>query len=189
MRFRSLIFVLLTLIVASTAAAAMAEGICGCLANEVRQRQCWPEPYLSADRAVATAPFAIQVANGWRKQNMLGEYHFQQGTGQLTEAGRLKVRWILQTGPKQHRLLYVHSAGTPEETDARIAAVEQLASRLAPGDVPPILSTTIADDGWPADQVDAIGRQFREKAILQLELPGYPHGSAESPSVVPSGGT
>jgi len=94
MRFRSLIFVLLTLIVASTAAAAMAEGICGCLANEVRQRQCWPEPYLSADRAVATAPFAIQVANGWRKQNMLGEDHFQQGNGQLTEAGRLLVRWI-----------------------------------------------------------------------------------------------
>lgn len=189
MRVRSLIFVVFTLTAASTAAVAMAEGICGCLADDVRRRQCWPEPFLSADRATATAPFAIQVANGWRKQNMLGEFHFEQGTGQLTEAGRLKIRWILQTGPKQHRLIYVHSAETFEETESRMAAVEQLASRIAPGDMPPILSTNIADQGWPADQVDSIGRQFREKAILQLELPGYPHGSAESPSIVPGSGT
>ena len=105
-------------------------------------------------------PFVIQVANGWRRQNMLGEFHFEPGTGQLTEAGRLKVRWILTAGPQQHRLIYVHTAEKNEETSARIAAVQQLAAQITPNDVPPVMPTSISDDGWPADQVDLIGRKY-----------------------------
>ena len=72
------------------------------------------------------------VANGWRRQNMLGEFHFEPATGQLTEAGRLKVRWILTACPEQHRLIYVHTAERDEETSARIAAVQQLAAQIRP---------------------------------------------------------
>jgi hypothetical protein len=131
------------------------------IAQDVKRRQCWPEPFLGPDRATIRAPFAIQVANGWRRQNMLGEFHFEPGTGQLTEAGQLKVRWILTAGPKQHRLIYVHTADKDEETSARIAAVQQLAGQVAPHDAPPVMPTSIADDGWPADQVDLIGRKFQ----------------------------
>jgi hypothetical protein len=71
------------------------------------------------------------------------------------------VRWILTACPKQHRLIYVHTADGDEETSARIAAVQQLASKISPNNMPPILSTSIPDDGWPADQVDLIGRKFQ----------------------------
>jgi hypothetical protein len=102
------------------------------------------------------------VSNGWRRQNMLGEFHFEPATGQLTEAGRLKVRWIVTEAPQQHRIVYVHTADSNEQTAARIAAVQLLVVRYAPpGEMPPVLPTSISDQGWPADQVDLIGRKFQ----------------------------
>jgi hypothetical protein len=176
-RFLSVVgFVLIALGSATQASADWCLGIFDSVARDVKRRQCWPDPFDCADRGTVRAPFVTMVANGWRRQNMLGEFHFEPETGQLTEAGRLKVRWILITGPQQHRLIYVHMADTNEETSARIAAVRQWATQIAPNDLPPVLPTSISDDGWPADQVDAIARKFRDSAYPQLELPGLPKG-------------
>ncbi len=154
-------FVLISLGSATQVSADMLCDFFGDVVRDVKRRQCWPEPFNRADRATVRAPFCIQVANGWRRQNMLGEFYFEPTTGQLTEAGRLKVRWILTVCPEQHRQIYVHTADREEETLARIAAVQQLAAKIAPTDVPPIMPTSIADDGRPADQVDLIGRKFQ----------------------------
>jgi hypothetical protein len=135
--------------------------VLGSVVRDIKRRNCWPQPFVGPDRATVRAPFCVMVSNGWRRQNMLGEFHFDPGTGQLTEAGRLKVRWILTAAGDQHRLIYVHTAGKEEETSARIAAVQQFAAQIAPNDVPPVMPTSISDDGWPADQVDLIGRKFQ----------------------------
>jgi hypothetical protein len=147
-----------------TATQVSADWFCGIfngIAREVKRRQCWPEPFVGPDRAAARAPYAVMVANGWQRQNMLGEYHFEAGTGQLTEAGKLKLRWILTAAPQQHRGVFVHRANTDEETMARMAAVYRLASQIAPNDLPSVQPTSISDDGWPADQVEMIGRKFQ----------------------------
>ncbi len=153
----------LVLIVLGLAERVVADPFCdvfNSVVQDTKRRNCWPEPFIGADRASVRAPFAIQVANGWRRQNMLGEFHFEPGSGQLNEAGRLKVRWILTTGPQQHRLIYVHVAEKNDETAARLAAVQQLAVQIAPNDVAPVMLTAIPDDDSPADRVDAIGRKF-----------------------------
>ena len=149
--------------------------------RDTKRRQCWPEPFIGADRATVRSPFMIQVANGWRRQNMLGEFHFEPGTGQLTEAGRLKVRWILTTGPQQHRFLYVHMAEKNDETAARIAAVLQLANQITPNDVPPVMPTAIADEGAPADKVEVIGRKY-QTSIPSPRLPTSAGGAGGSDS-------
>lgn len=153
-------FVLISLGCASQVSAEFCFGIFNSVAQDVKRRQCWPEPFISSDRAAARAPFATMVSNGWRRQNMLGENHFDASTGQLTEAGRLKVRWILTAGPQQHRVVYIHTAESEEETAARLAAVQQLVSQIAPNNLPPVLTTSIADDGSPATEVDAISRKY-----------------------------
>jgi hypothetical protein len=154
-------FVLIAFASATQVSADWFFGIFNSIARDVKRRQCWPDPFLGPDRATVRAPYATMVANGWQRQNMLGEYHFESGTGQLTEAGRLKVRWILTAGPQQHRIVYVHRADADEETSARMAAVFRLASQITPKDLPSVLPTSISDEGWRADQVDLIGRKFQ----------------------------
>ncbi len=154
----------LVVIILGSAAQIVADPCCDFfhgVVQDAARNNCWPEPFIHGDRAAVRAPFVIQVANGWRRQNMLGEFHFEPGSGQLNEAGRLKVRWILTTGPQQHRLIYVHVAERNEETAARMAAVQQCVVQIAPNDVPPVMPTTIADDDSPADRVDASGRKFQ----------------------------
>jgi hypothetical protein len=129
----------------------------------------------------------MMVANGWRRQNMLGEFHFEPGTGKLTEAGRLKVRWILTTGPEQHRLIYVHTADTTEETSARLAAVQQLASQIAPNNLPPIMPSSIADDGWSASEVDAIGRKYLGSTPTPRLSPSSTSGNSGGGGGAPGG--
>lgn len=175
------------LIALGSAAQVSAELVCDAVnsvARDIKRRQCWPEPFTGPDRATVRAPFCIMVASGWRRQNMLGEFHFEPGTGQLTEAGRLKVRWILTVCPQQHRLIYVHTAEKPDETSARIAAVQQLAGQIAPNAMPPIMPTSIADDGWPAEQVDLIGRKFQ----ASTPPPRLPAASSSSTSSSSGGG-
>jgi len=154
-------FVLIAVGSVSQASANWFCDFCDDVARDIKRRQCWPDPFVYPDRVATRMPFATMVNNGWRRQNMLGKFHFEPNTGNLNEAGRRKVRWILVSGPAQHRFVYVHIADTNEETAARIAAVEQLAHKITPNDVPPVLSTSISDQGWPADQVDLIGRKFR----------------------------
>lgn len=146
---------------ASQASADWCFGIFDSIARDTKRRQCWPEPFVAPDRGAVRAPFCTMVSNGWRRQNMLGEFHFEPGTGKLTEAGQMKVRWIVTAAPQQHRFIYVHTGMSREETAARSAAVHELTMQIAPENMPPILTTSIPDDGWPADQVDLIGRKFQ----------------------------
>ncbi len=120
----------------------------------------WPEPWLCPDRQSVRAPMAVMIANGWRRQNMLTDLHFTDNN-QLTEAGDLMVRWILNEAPHAHRVIYVHRGTTGENTAARMAVVALAAQRAAPGQpIPPILETSISDAGWPAHEVEIITRRF-----------------------------
>ncbi len=140
-------------------------------ARETKRRNCWPQPFVCPDRHDARAPFVTMVNNGWRRQNLLGEHHFVDGKDQLTEAGRLKVRWILTEAPHQHRAIYVHEALHPETTTARVYGVQQFALQFAvSGQVPMVLTTDIPSYGWPASQVDAIGRAY-ENTMPEPRLP------------------
>lgn len=154
-------FVLIAFACTSQVSADWFFGFFSSIARDVKRRQCWPEPFTHPDRVAARAPYVTMVSNGWRRQNMLGEYHFESGTGQLNEAGKVRVRWILTAGPEQYRSIYVHRAETDQETSARIASVMRLAATISPKDLPPVIPTSISDQGWPADSVDAIGRKWR----------------------------
>jgi hypothetical protein len=171
-------FMLISLGCASQVSAEWFFGIFNGAARETKRRQCWPEPFDTADRQAARMPFAAMVHNGWERQNLLGEFHFEAGSGQLNEAGRTKVRWIFQSAPKQHCVAYVHIAATQTETDARVASVQQLVAQIAPNDRGGIFVSTISDEGWPAQEVEKIDRQF----IESTPKPRLPEISSSSSS-------
>ncbi len=92
---------------------------------------------------------------------MLGDHHFDELSGELTEAGKLKIRWILAEAPLQHRDIYVHRDQAPEGTLIRLDNVQKLVASMVPeGELPGVFETGISTRGWPASQVDEIGRRF-----------------------------
>lgn len=146
------------------------------IARDFARRNCWPEPFIEPDRQAVREPFGLMVANGWERQNLLGDQYFVSGTPQLTEAARLKIQWIMMEAPQQHRVIYVHRALNPQDTQARIDSVRTFAMQLGTGDVPPIQETSISSQGWPAERVDIISRKFNSS----MPAPKLPRsGSAD----------
>jgi alkanesulfonate monooxygenase SsuD/methylene tetrahydromethanopterin reductase-like flavin-dependent oxidoreductase (luciferase family) len=135
------------------------------VARDWQRNNCWPEAFLPADRLATRAPFVVMVHNGWRRQNLVADHHFAEGTGTLKESGELKIRWIMTQAPRQHRTIYVHRAATPEQTAKRMEAVQAFAAKFARnGDVPVVEETDIDMAGLPAVQVDTIDRKWLESA-------------------------
>jgi uncharacterized membrane protein YgcG len=121
----------------------------------------WPEPFLQPDRDSVTLPFSMMIANGWRRQNLLSDYHFTDDGSQLNLAGETKLRYILTQVPPQRRTVYVQRGLTPETTLARLVLVNRAASKLAlDKSTPSIVESDLPNDGWPADDVDATSRRF-----------------------------
>jgi hypothetical protein len=126
-----------------------------------KRNNFWPEPFVYADRQAAREPFVAMVSNGWQRQNTLGDHHFDEQTGALTEAGRLKVLWILNEAPEQHRNIFVHRAATSQETLVRMQAVEQLVVHaVSSGPLPPVFETSRPEDLSPAERVDTVWKKF-----------------------------
>jgi len=151
---------------------------CNSIPRDIKRRQCWPKPFVCPDREAVRAPFAVMVCNGWQRQNTLDDNYFEEGTGQLTKAGQLKVRWIVTEGPTEHREVYVHRAETAEETAARVNAVHQFAACFTPPEhAVPVLETDVTPRVWPpADHVDDVLRKF-ESSAPKPRLPSTSQGA------------
>ena len=123
----------------------------------------WPEPFASIDRKAYQVPFNVMYEKGWLRQNTIGHHHFNPETQQLTEAGQLKVRWILTHAPPNRRTVVVVRGYTAEVTAIRTDSVQQAAERMVLSDpLPEVRLTDIEARGWSADDIDAIGRRSRD---------------------------
>ncbi len=121
----------------------------------------WPEPFLQADRNAVMAPFAIQTANGWRSQNLLCDYHFNNATQQLNLAGETKLRHILTQMPPNRRTVYVQQGHSAEITQGRMNSVDRASQSIVPpGMVAQIVESNLPNQGWPAADIDAVTRKF-----------------------------
>lgn len=117
----------------------------------------WPSLYIPPARSAINSAYCAMIANGWRRQNLLGEYHFEKDSNQLTTAGKLKAKWILTQAPQDRRNVFVERGATQEETDARIAAVHDWAASQSPTlDSVNVNGTHIVSEGHPAGAVDNI---------------------------------
>jgi hypothetical protein len=129
--------------------------------RDYHRNKMWPEPFLMLDRQSVIAPFATMVANGWRRQNLLSDYHFDEETNQLNVAGEMKVRFILTQMPPSRRTIFVQRGLTPDVTAARIGVVDRAALRVTPGGaMAGIVESDLPNDGWPADEVDSVARRY-----------------------------
>ncbi|MEQ1825674.1 MAG: hypothetical protein ABL921_06990 [Pirellula sp.] len=107
------------------------------------RNNAWPQPFRGADANSVMAPFEIMRSNGWREHNTVGTPLFSTEHC-LSEAGLLKVQWIVTQAPQNQRVVYVKTGRTSEETAARVESVQLAVSQLIPtGPLPQILTTEI----------------------------------------------
>jgi hypothetical protein len=133
----------------------------GMMRLDFHRNNKWPDTFTPADREAVNAPFAVMVYNGWRAQNTIGPYHFEEGSANLTEAGRLKVQWILTQAPEQYRTIFVEKADGRQAASARVHSVRAIAARMAlPGETPHVVETAIPARGWSAQSIDSQYRKF-----------------------------
>lgn len=129
----------------------------------------WPEQYMPADRVAVRAPFAAMIANGWRSQNTISTYHFNEETGELNDTGRLKVRSVMFETPAEWRTIYVLRADRAELTAARLKAVQDFAVELAQNEpAPPVLVTTVEPRGMQGVVANRVSQQYLENAPIPV---------------------
>src|SRR5687767_2338834 len=74
---------------------------------DFHRNNAWPEPFVSADRQVTREYFRIQVNNGWRFQNTVGKWFYDEETNALNQAGEIKLRQIVTQSPVHRRTVFV----------------------------------------------------------------------------------
>ena len=121
----------------------------------------WPQPFIYPDRRAVVAPFSLMVSKGWKAQNTVGAHLFDDKTGELKEAGKLKIRSIVADTPLAYRSIYVQTGASRDETTRRVDLVQQYAVHLVPrGPLPPVRITDQAPRLHEAEYVDSINRRF-----------------------------
>ena len=130
--------------------------------RDFHRNNCWPDPFIAPDRVAVRAPINVMVAHAWKLQNTLSDHHFQDDSGQLTEAGELKVKSILMESPPDFRTIYVLRADDSKLTAERIEATQQVAAKFAQdGAVAQVLETLEKPRGTPAYYVDEVTRRYQ----------------------------
>jgi len=117
----------------------------------------WPRLYIPPARRSVCATYNAMVNNGWRRQNLLGDYHFNNDTNELTSAGKLKVNWILSQAPVERRNVFVQRGSKSLQTTARLSAVHDYADNMSPsvGQIE-VNDTHIVAEGHAASSVDSV---------------------------------
>lgn len=142
----------------------------------------WPQPFIMADRISVCEPFAIQVNNGWRLQNTIGDAYFDANNNELTVAGQTKVKWIVQQAPASRRTVFVLMSEDREATNARVRSVQQAAERYTiKGPPAEVLLTDRDVIGGSGEYYDSVDRALKS-SVPAPRLPARSSGNGGSGS-------
>jgi hypothetical protein len=139
----------------------------------------WPEPFIHEDRQVVQGVLEQHISNGWRDASTFYDYHFDAETNELSHAGELQMRWLLESAPAHRKRFYVQTSAEAGANELRVTNLQQIASRLSPsGEVPPVELRNVTAYGRPALEVDFI----RKAEIQSQPQPRIPYTGGSGPS-------
>jgi nitrogen fixation protein len=130
--------------------------------KDAHRNNYWPEPFATTDRLAVREPFAVQMNNGWRLQNTIGDGYFEPDTQELNLAGQMKVRSVVQNSPVGRRTVFVLAGPSDEFTMIRVDSVQRAIARHIPrGDLPEVLLTDRDITGGSGEYYDAVDRALK----------------------------
>ena len=144
---------------------------------DFHRNNAWPEPFVSADRQVTREYFRIQVNNGWRLQNTVGKWFYDEETNALNQAGEIKLRQIVTQSPVHRRTVFVLMGTSPDITAKRVESVQQTLAKILPdGPVPQVLLTDVDLEGGSGEYYDRVNSAYNS-SIPAPRLSGDSSGS------------
>lgn len=142
----------------------------------------WPMPFTCADTRYAVAPFAVMIAGGWQRQNLIGENYFEENSTKLNTAGVERVRFILRQAPVEHRVFFVQSDLDDNITRMRVDAVQETIVALQPkGPMPEVVISNMVPEGRSAEIVASEFKNFITSAP-STHLSSHSSGGSSSSS-------
>ena len=155
---------------------------------DFHRNNAWPEPFQSADRQVTREYFRLMVNNGWRMENTVGTWFFDEESNTLNQAGEIKLRHIVTQNPVHRRTVFVLMGQTPDVTAKRVESVQQTVAKILPeGPVPQILLTDVDLQGGSGEYYDKVNSAFN-KSIPAPRLGGSSGGGSGGSSGGGGGG-
>src|SRR5262245_2799669 len=85
-------------------------GVAGCHVYRDLVDPCYPERYEYQARAEVNGAFAPQVSNGHVLDQTIWNYHFEAGSGRLTEGGPLHFTYLARRRPHPDPVIYLQTA-------------------------------------------------------------------------------
>lgn len=149
------------------------------------RNNAWPQPFVEADAMQVVAPFEIMKRNGWRKHNTIGHELFRKGDSALLAAGQRRLHWIATQAPEARRQVFVLRGRDQQETDARVAAVQQKLKQIGPHSRPPEVFVT---DIEPSTASGAWATKINRDWLEQMAAPRLPSTSPAGTQGATSGG-
>lgn len=135
----------------------------------------WPHPHDCRDRAVVYTYTALQESRGWANETTLYDYHFNAETQQLTDAGALQLRMIMEDTPSKYRRAFVQTSLDAGANEARIASVKNAVARLSGGvDSLPVELRNTRAYGRSANEID----QLNKAIITSAPAPRIQYGQS-----------
>ncbi|GIW93189.1 MAG: hypothetical protein KatS3mg110_1230 [Pirellulaceae bacterium] len=130
--------------------------------SDWHRANAWPQPYASCDRQLAYAALEPFVQAGWQTETTLLDPLFD-AEGQLTRAGKLRVREILIQYPPHRRMLFVAPADDPQLTERRVESVKNYLEKLpeSQGAIPVAVNHRIPRSGT-GDYLNLVGQRYRQ---------------------------
>jgi hypothetical protein len=149
----------------------------------------WPWPYLCTDRQCVMDMTRTQEANGWLSETTLYEYYFNPDTNELTQPGKMHLRWILDYAPANYRSVWIQQVDDPAASQARMQNVRVAASQIAGTNLPPIQYRVAMPPSRPAVEAEAIRRkELQTIPTPRIPLPTSAAGSSSTSPGTGSGG-
>jgi hypothetical protein len=156
------------------------------LSTRFHEAHYWPHPYNCQDLAYLRAVSASQVTNGWQKETTLYSYHFDEKDNTLNHAGKLRLKWVLQTIPEERRSVFVQMSDDKSVSEARLANVRAAAVEIVGENaLPPIMLRMDTPDGRPTDEVN----QIQKKVKAATRTPQINYSTSNGSSSGSSGGS
>lgn len=152
------------------------------MAHRFHAAHYWPWPYNCQDREYVQTITQMQADNGWMAQTTLYDYHFDPETNLLNHAGRLHLRWILESAPPQYRQAWVQGGDNQVISAQRMNSVrEEAIAMVGEEHLLPITMRLTSPLGRPALEVDTIRRaELQSMPDPRITYTALPTGTGDS---------